>query len=112
VDALVHRGELAALELAEARQYGVRTVLISVISVAFVLLAGTAATFAVAAAVWDRPDRGMILSLLALGYFTASVLFALVAARRLRDWQPFAETARQLREDCACIQEIVNDATR
>jgi uncharacterized membrane protein YqjE len=112
MDALVHRGELAALELAEARDYGVRTAVLLAISVAFILLGGMAATFAVAAAVWDRPDRGMILTLLALAYVAGSAVFAFVAARRLKAWRPFVETTRQLREDCACIQEIVNDATR
>lgn len=108
----MHRGELAALELTEARDFCVRTSVMIGISVALVLLGGFAVTFAVAAAVWNRPDRGMILSLLALAYFAVSGGFAFFAARRLNAWQPFSETTRQLREDCACIQEMINDAKR
>jgi len=110
--ALEHRAELASLELKEAGQHGLRTAIVISVSAVFALLGGMAATFALAAAVWDRPDRGMILSLAALGYLLASGAFALVASRRLKSWSPFSESARQLREDISCVQDIVSDATR
>jgi uncharacterized membrane protein YqjE len=112
VEALVHRGELAALELKEAHAYGVRTAVMTGASAGLLLLGGFAGTFALAAAVWDRPDRGMILSLATLAYLLASGAFAFVASRRLRDWQPFTETTRQFHADCACIKELVTSAKR
>ena len=108
----MHRSELAALELREARQHGFRTAVMIGVSVALVLVGGMAATLAVAAAVWNRDDRGLILSLVAVGYLAVSAAFALVAARRLKTWQPFAETSRQLHADCACIQDIISSAKR
>jgi uncharacterized membrane protein YqjE len=112
VDALIHRGELASLELAEAKEFCIKTGVMIGISVAMVLLGGIAGTFALAAAVWNRPDRGMILGLVAIGYLLVSGGFAFFAARRLKAWRPFEETTKQLREDCTCIQDIISDATQ
>lgn len=112
VEALTHRGELAALELREAQQHGFCTAVIMAFAAGLVLLAGFAATIAVAAAVWDRPNRGAILGWVALGDLAVAGLLALVASRRLKTWQPFAETTRQFHEDCACIHDVIASCAR
>lgn len=112
VDALIHRAELASVELKEARQHGLRTAILAGASGALLLLGGFCATFAIAAAVWDRSDRGLILGFVTLGYFIAAGSLAFAAARRMKTWRPFSETARQFREDCACVQDIINSNGR
>ena len=66
LEATVHRGELATLELSEARDHACATLLVGVGASVLALLGGFSATFALAALVWDRPDRGLILGLVSL----------------------------------------------
>jgi uncharacterized membrane protein YqjE len=108
VEALIHRGELASLELKEASAHGTRTFVAVVLSGALFFLAGVSGTFALAAAVWSREDRGLILGLLALAYLLGSAALGYLASRRLRSWQPLAETFRQLHADCACLRDTLN----
>ena len=68
--------------------------------------------FALAAAVWQREDRGLILSLVTLGYLAGAAVLAYVASRRLRNWSPFAETCRQFHADCECLHDVIATATR
>ncbi len=112
VEALMHRGELISVELKEAQVHAARTAVAVVLACALLLLAGFAGTFAVAAAVWNRDDRGLILSLLTLAYLAASAALGFLAARRLRSWQPFAETFRQFHQDCVCLHETLSNAAR
>jgi uncharacterized membrane protein YqjE len=112
VEALMHRAELASVELKEARQHGLRTAILAGVSGALLLLGGFCATFALAAAVWNRDDRGLILGLVTVGYLVAAGILAFLAARRMKTWKPFSETARQFREDSACIHDIINSSSR
>ncbi len=112
IEGLIHRGELAGLELREARSHVAGTAIATGVAAALGLLGGIAATFAVAAAVWDSPHRGLLLSLLALAYFAAAAGLAWWAARRLRIWRPFAETLYQLREDCSCLHQHLTENSR
>jgi uncharacterized membrane protein YqjE len=112
VEALMHRGELALLELEEATQHVTRTTAAAVLSATLLLLGGFAGTFAVAAAVWNRPDRGLILALITVAYLAAAAALAFVAAGRLRSWTPFAEIRRQLHEDGACLRGALNRGKR
>ncbi len=105
--ALIHRGELAALEWGEARAHGAVTALYAGLTSVFFLLAGMAGTFAIAAAVWERSDRGSILFGLALAYVCLSAWAGWAAYRRLRAWVPFAETRNVLHQDCASIRDMV-----
>jgi uncharacterized membrane protein YqjE len=112
VESLVHRGELAALELREAQQHGFRTAVLIGFSGILVLLGGFAGTFALAAAVWQREDRGLILWLVTLGYLAGAAVLAYLVSRRLRNWSPFAETCRQFHADCGCLHDVIETATR
>lgn len=112
VEALMHRSELATLEFEEAREHATRTLIIVGFSAAFVLLFGFTSTVAIAASVWHREDRGLILSLVTLAYLIGAAVLAWVSVRRIKQWQPFSETRRQFHEDCACVQDIVNSRSQ
>jgi uncharacterized membrane protein YqjE len=106
VESLMHRGELASVELKEARRHGARTAAVLAISCVFLLLGGFTGTVALAAAVWNREDRGLILGLVGLGYVLAAASLGYFASRRLKSWQPFEETRRQFHADCACVHDL------
>jgi uncharacterized membrane protein YqjE len=108
----MHRGELAGLELREARAHLAVTGAAAAIAGALVLLGGVAGTLAIAAAVWDRGDRGAILGLVTLVYLLCAAALGWWAARRLRCWQPLAETLRQLKEDCSCLHHFLTVNSR
>ncbi|MBL9187087.1 MAG: phage holin family protein [Opitutaceae bacterium] len=107
VEGLAHRGELAALEFAEARDHVVKSAAVMLGATACALLTGFAGTFAIAALVWQREDRGLILGLVTLAYALGAAGLGLLAARRLRAWRPLAETRHQLGEDCACVRDML-----
>lgn len=104
LEGLAHRGELAALELVEARNHAAATTLIAILAGVLTLLGGFAGTFAIAAAVWDRDDRALILGLVTLAYFLGVGALGWWIARRLRTWHPLSETRRQLGQDGACLK--------
>jgi uncharacterized membrane protein YqjE len=112
VEAMIHRGELASLEMREATVHGTVTAIAIGLSVALLLLAGFASTLALAAAVWQRDDRGLILGLVSIVYLLGAAALAWWAKKRISEWKPFSETARQFSKDCACVQEIISSATR
>lgn len=107
VGGAVHRGELAALELAEVSHHAFLTILAALAAVALVLLGGFAATFMIAAMVWDMPERTLILGLVALGYLLVAGGMIWLASARIRTWRPFLETRRQLRNDSTCLQSLL-----
>src|SRR5690606_14976378 len=102
-----HRGELAAVETAEARDHFIISVAIGLTVFGLALLTGLALTFAIAAAVWHRDDRGLILAALTLTYLLATIATAWGLRSRLRRWRPLAEIRRQLREDGECIGRML-----
>lgn len=105
--ALAHRGELASLETAEARDHLAGSLALTLSAAILTLLGGFTATFAFAALVWTREDRGLLLALLALAYFVTAAGVAWFTARRLRRWHPLPETRRQLHEDQACLRALL-----
>jgi uncharacterized membrane protein YqjE len=109
LNGLAHRGELAAVETGEARDHLTTTIILGAGVFALALLAGMALTFAVAASVWHRDDRGLILGLLTFGYVLTATGLAWGLVRRLRAWHPLHETRRQLREDGKCIEKLFPD---
>ena len=108
----MHRGELAGLELREARTHVAGTAIAAGVALALVLLGGIAGTFAIAAAVWDSPNRGLILGLLTLAYFAGAAGLAWWTARRLKAWRPFADTDYQFHEDCSCLHQYLTGNSR
>jgi uncharacterized membrane protein YqjE len=112
VEALAHRSELAALELREAQEHGLRTALFLGVAAVLALLGGFAANLAIAAAVWNRGDRASILAAVTAGYLVVAGALAYVGSRRLRTWHPFSETCRQFHEDCACIHDVIVSSAR
>jgi uncharacterized membrane protein YqjE len=112
VEALMHRGELAAIELKEARQHGVWTAAALVVSGMLLLLGGFAGTIALAAAVWHRDDRGLILGLVALAYLLGAAALGYFASRRLKSWKPFEESRRQFHADCECVHDMLMSMAR
>jgi uncharacterized membrane protein YqjE len=112
MEGLMHRGELAALELREARTHAAVTGAVAAIAAALVLLAGIAGTFAIAASVWERSDRGLILGLVTLAYLLGAAALGWWTARRFRSWQPLCDTFRQLKEDCSCLHDYLAGNSR
>jgi len=112
VEALAHRSELAALELREAQEHGLRTALIMGLAGLLGLLGGFAVNLAIAAAVWNREDRASILAAVTAVYLVGAGILAYLASRRLRTWHPFSETCRQFHEDCACIHDVIVSSAR
>lgn len=105
--ALAHRGELAALEAGEAGDHLAGSLALTLGAAILTLLAGFAATFAFAAFVWAREDRGLLLSLVAGAYFLGAIGLAGFTVRRLRRWRPLAETRRQLLADQTCLRDLI-----
>ncbi len=109
LEGLMHRGQLATLEITEARDHAARTALIAVLAGVGALLAGVAAIFTLAALVWHRDDRGLILGATTLAIVIGSGALTAWAAHRLRTWQPLAETRRQLSADRTCLENLLPD---
>lgn len=107
LEGLAHRGDLIALELGDARDHAARTAVAAILAVAGAVLTGFATLFALAALVWHRDDRGLIMSVAALAFLIGTVASGWWAARRLKSWQPLAETRRQLAADRACLESLL-----
>jgi len=107
IDALLHRGELAAVELVEAREQVFTTMLFGIAAVTLTLLGGFAVTLCLAAAIWERPDRVLILGLVGLVYLVGSGLLLWLCTRRLHAWRPLKETRKQLSLDRSCFYALI-----
>ena len=103
-----HRAELASIELAEARNEAVVSLLLVWGTAALLLLFGIAATLVVAASVWDTPHRVPVLALLSAVYLLGALIFGVIARNRLKAWHPFEATADQLKRDGQCLDELFN----
>jgi Protein of unknown function (DUF1469). len=109
LDGVGHRAQLAVLEFADLRDQVVSSFMLGVAALALSLLGGFALTFAIAAAIWHREDRGLWLGLLTLAYFVGAGVSALVMTRRLKRIEFLPETSRQLNEDRVCIGALLNE---
>ena len=74
--------------------------------VCLVHFAGFAFTLMVASVVWDSPHRSAWLAGLGGVYLVAGAIVAGLLWRRLRAWQPFAETKSQIKQDHQCLKEL------
>jgi uncharacterized membrane protein YqjE len=105
-EALLHRAELASLEFDEAKGHAGVTATLTALASVLLLLAGFTATLAIAASVWAREDRGIILGSLALAYLVAASALWFLVARRFKTWVAFPDTRDQFHQDCACIHAV------
>lgn len=106
LESLAHRGELATLELSEARNHVALTGILAALAAALTLLAGFAGTFTIAALVWHRDDRGLILGLVTCAYLLGAGGLGWFLLHRMKTWRPLAEIRHQLSEDYACIRQF------
>lgn len=107
LSALSHRGELAALEVGEARDHLAGTVALGLGATALTVLGGFALNFAVAASIWHRGDRALLLALFAGVQLALAAGLVFWTHRRLGRWQPLRETRRQLRQDGEMLQALL-----
>lgn len=108
IDGLGHRGELLLLDLAAARARLLTVLAFCALAGGLALLAGVALTLAYVAAVWHRPDRGFLIVIAALVYLALTGLFAVLAARKIRNWTPFEDIHAQLAEDRRCLNDLLS----
>lgn len=111
-ESVAHRAELAALELAEAREHALGSLLLAAGTAALVLFTGFALTLLAASLVWDLPNRGWWLAGLLAAYLAGAVGAGCLLTRRLRTWRPLAEVSAQLQEDARCLTHLIKSAAR
>lgn len=111
-ESVAHRAELAVLELDEAREHALGSLLLAAGTAALVLFTGFALTLLAASLVWDQPQRGAWLAGLGLVYLAGAVTTGTFLARRLRTWRPLTETTGQLRQDYQCLSHLIKSAAR
>lgn len=104
VAALATRGELAALELTEARQRAVRWLTYALLAAVLLLATLLAAALLVAAIFWET-YRWQALAVVTVLYGLAGVAFAAVASTERRTSPPlFAATLQELKQDCDALR--------
>jgi uncharacterized membrane protein YqjE len=109
-ESVAHRAELAALELAEARDHAFGSTLLAGAAGTLVLCTGFAFTLLVAGLVWDDPHRGWWLGGLCTVYLAATLATGFILARRLRAWRPLGDTHVQLQRDYQCLSNLLKSA--
>lgn len=93
------RGELAALELAEARDRAVRWLVLVLVAAVLLLAALMTLSLWVAAYFWDGP-RALALGLLAAAYAVAGVVAVAIVRRQVAAAPPLlSETRAELQKD-------------
>jgi len=111
-ESIAHRAELAALELDEAREHALGSLLLAAGTAALVLCTGFALTLLAASLVWDLPNRGWWLAGLMAAYLAGAAATGCLLTRRLRTWRPLAESSAQLQEDTRCLTHLIKSAAR
>ena len=100
---IITRGELAALELADARDRYLRWFAIAIIAAVLLLAALLAFALWIAALFWDGP-RGLALGLLTLLYAAIGVGAFVLIQREMAAAPPlFAQTFAELQKDRAAL---------
>ena len=111
-ESVAHRAELAAIELDEAREHALGSLLLAAGTAALVLFTGFALTLLAASLVWDLPNRGWWLAGLVAAYLAGAAGAGCLLTRRLRTWRPLAEVSAQLQEDTRCLTHLIKSAAR
>lgn len=109
LDGIGHRTQLALIEVSDLKDKVTSSLLLGVAALVLSLLGGIALTFAIAACVWHREDRGLWLGLLTLAYFITAGVLAMVMTKRLKRLEFLPETSRQLNEDRLCLGALLHD---
>ena len=109
LDGVGHRVQLALLEVSELRDKIASSLVLGLAALVLSLLGGIALTFAIAASIWHREDRGLWLGLLTLVYFLAAGVLATVMTKRLKRLEFLPETSRQLNEDRLCLGVLLHN---
>jgi uncharacterized membrane protein YqjE len=103
-----HRAELAAIEFAEARTTVVACAVWWAVAFMLLMLGAATLTAGVAAAFWDTHYRLVALAVMAVTYLAGAAFCFLRVRRHLRCWQPFRDTAGQLRKDALCLGDLIH----
>jgi uncharacterized membrane protein YqjE len=111
-ESVAHRAELTVLELNEAREHALGSLLLAAGTAALVLCTGFALTLLAASLVWDLPHRSWWLAGLSALYLVGAGLTAFLLHRRLRIWRPLAEIQAQLHQDYQCLSHLIKSAAR
>lgn len=106
-EAAGHRAELASLELREAREHLVRSLVLGAIAAGFFLMTGMALTLLLAALAWNAPHREWWLAAIFAFDVLVTTTLLLVLLHRLRKWAPLAETQHQLQRDQQCLTALL-----
>lgn len=102
--ALVTRGELAALELTEARERAARWLMLALLAAVLLLAALLVGSLLVVSAFWDT-HRSAALAVVALVYGLAGAGLAAWLVARLRSAPPLLQaTLQELRQDCDALR--------
>ncbi len=109
LDGLGHRAQLALLEFTELRDQIASSLMLGLAALVLSLLGGIALTFAIAASIWHREDRGLWMGLLTLVYFVIAGVLAMVMTKRLKRLSFLPETSRQLNEDRLCLGALLHE---
>jgi len=107
---LITRGELASVELAEARDRAVRWLILGLAAAVLLLAALMTVSLWVAALFWDGP-RVLALGLLALAYATiGAVLIGIVRREAVTAPAVLSQTFAELHKDRAALLGRANGA--
>ncbi len=98
-----NRLALFKLEVEEERDRILRVLLLSLAAAVFGLLAGIAATVAIAIFFWDRSPLAAMLVLVAV-YAGGAVWFYALVLNVQRTWETLPGTIDQLRKDRECLE--------
>jgi uncharacterized membrane protein YqjE len=111
-ESVSHRAELTALELAEAREHALASLLLAAGTAALGLFTGFALTLLVASLVWELPSRGWWLAGLVAAYLAGATAAGFLLTHRLRTWRPLAGITTQLQQDAQCLTHLIKSAAR
>lgn len=103
VAALVTRGELAALELTEAREQAARWVALAIVAATLLLAALLVAALFVVSLYWDS-HRSEAIAVVALAYGVIGGALVAWLLARVRSAPPLLQaTLAELKKDCAAL---------
>lgn len=102
-----NRLQLLMLEAQEERERVLLAIWLALGAAAFGLLAGVAATVAIAVALWDHsPLVAMVV--LTIVYLLAALVFYWRLIKLQRNWHTLQATLEQLKKDRECLEKDLN----